>query len=111
MTMYRFWSMEAHYHGQVWNAAQPARSLGIGETTVRRYLDLLPTVRGKRYGAECKRMDAPRITLPMRIALEDLQLERIAVVYPGPRRYPLAERVEVVPLSEVAAGLDSLFPT
>jgi len=41
MTMYRFWSMVAHYHGQVWNAAEPARSLGIGETTVRRYLDFL----------------------------------------------------------------------
>jgi predicted AAA+ superfamily ATPase len=198
MTMYRFWSMVAHYHGQVWNAAEPARSLGIGETTVRRYLDLLCdlfmvrslpawhanlkkrqvkspkvyfrdfgllhhilgirdegellrhpkcgaswegyvveevlratepdaahfwathqgaeldlllTVRGKRYGVECKRVDAPRMTPSMRIALEDLQLERIAVVYPGPRRYPLAERVEAVPLPEAAAGLDGLFPT
>jgi hypothetical protein len=73
-------------------------------------LDLLLTVRGKRYGVECKRVDAPRLTPSMRIAMEDLQLERIAVVYPGPRRYPLAERVEAVPLSEVAAGLDSLFP-
>jgi predicted AAA+ superfamily ATPase len=33
--------MLAHMHGQVWNAAEPARSLGVGETTVRRYLDLL----------------------------------------------------------------------
>lgn len=39
--LYRFWSMLAHYHAQVWNAAEPARSLGIGETTVRRYLDVL----------------------------------------------------------------------
>jgi len=37
----RFWTMLAHYHGQLWNAAEPARSLGIGETTVRRYLDFL----------------------------------------------------------------------
>jgi len=36
--------MVAHYHGQVWNAAEPARSLGIGETSVRRYLDLLSDV-------------------------------------------------------------------
>jgi hypothetical protein len=43
--------------------------------------------------------------------MEDLQLERIAVGYPGPRRYPLAERVEAVPLSEVATGVDGLFPT
>ncbi len=39
--MWRFWSMLAHYHGQVWNAAEPARSLGLSEATVRRYLDLL----------------------------------------------------------------------
>lgn len=39
--LYRFWTMLAHYHGQIWNAAEPARSLGIGETTVRRYLDVL----------------------------------------------------------------------
>jgi predicted AAA+ superfamily ATPase len=33
--------MLAHYHGQIWNAAEPARSLGISETAVRRYLDIL----------------------------------------------------------------------
>ena len=36
--------MLAHYHGQVWNAAEPARSLGVNESTVRRYLDLLEGV-------------------------------------------------------------------
>ena len=40
-TMHRFLVMLAHYHGQVWNAAEPARSLGISEGTVRRYLDIL----------------------------------------------------------------------
>ncbi len=39
--MMRFWQLLAHYHGQIWNAAEPARSLGIAETTVRRYLDHL----------------------------------------------------------------------
>ena len=39
--MRRFWMMLTHYHGQVWNAADPARSLGVSETTVRRYLDTL----------------------------------------------------------------------
>jgi uncharacterized protein len=43
-TLLRFWTMVAHYHGQVWNAAEPARSLGMGETSVRRYLDLLTDV-------------------------------------------------------------------
>ncbi len=37
----RFWMMLAHYHGQIWNAAELARSLGVNEGTTRRYLDLL----------------------------------------------------------------------
>lgn len=37
----RFWSMLAHYHAGLWNAAEFARSLGVSEPTVRRYLDLL----------------------------------------------------------------------
>ena len=37
----RFWTMVAHCHGGIWSSAAPARSLGIGESTVRRYLDLL----------------------------------------------------------------------
>ena len=40
----RFWTMLAHYHGQIWNAAEPARSLGVSEPTVRRYLDILEGV-------------------------------------------------------------------
>ena len=187
--MRRFWTMVAHYHGQVWNNADPARALGVSEPTVRSYLDLLtdalvlrqlqpwhanlrkrqvksPKVyvrdtgllhellgiedhtallhhpklgaswegfaveqvlatephteaafwathqgaeidlllrrKGKLFGVECKRVDAPRLTPSIRIALEDLQLERVAVVYPGTRRYALADRVEAVPLSVLA---------
>jgi len=37
----RFWTMLAHYHGQIWNAADIGRSLGVSEGSVRRYLDLL----------------------------------------------------------------------
>jgi hypothetical protein len=33
--------MLAHVHGQVWNGADIARSLGVNEHTVRRYLDVL----------------------------------------------------------------------
>jgi hypothetical protein len=187
--MRRFWSMVAHYHGQVWNNAEPARALGVSEPTVRRYLDLLtdalvlrqlqpwhanlrkrqvksPKVyvrdtgllhellgiedhtallhhpklgaswegfvveqvlatephteaafwathqgaeidlllrrEGKLFGVECKRVDAPRLSPSIRIAMEDLQLERVAVVYPGTRRYALSDRVEAVPLSVLA---------
>ena len=39
--MLRFWRMLAHVHGNVWSAADPARSLGVSEPTVRRYLDAL----------------------------------------------------------------------
>jgi uncharacterized protein len=39
--MRRFWTMLAHSNGQVWNAAEPARSLGVNESTVRRHLDWL----------------------------------------------------------------------
>jgi hypothetical protein len=37
----------------------------------------------------------------MRIALEDLKLDQLLVVYPGERRYPLGKRVEVMPLAKV----------
>ena len=37
----RFWTMLAHWHGQVWKASEFARSFGVADTTVRRYLDIL----------------------------------------------------------------------
>lgn len=43
-TLLRFWTMVAHYHGQIWNNAEPARSLGVSEPTVRRHLDALAGV-------------------------------------------------------------------
>jgi uncharacterized protein len=189
--LHRFWGMLAHYHGQTWNAAEPARALGVSEPTTRRYLDLLtdafmtrqlqpyyanlrkrqvkspkvyirdsgllhqllgiqsmrsllmhPKVgaswegyvieqalrvepheeaffwathqgaeidlilrRGDAlYGIECKRMDQPRITPSIRIALEDLGLRRVAVIYPGTKQFPLSEQVEAVPLKALAQG-------
>ena len=186
IALLRFWTMVAHYHGQTWNAAEPARALGVNPMTTRRYLDLLtdalmirqiqpwhanlgkrqvksPKIyvrdsgllhqllgidgekallshpklgaswegfaieqvltgephdaawfwathqgaeidlllqRGDRFlGVECKRADAPKLTPSIRIALEDLGLERVAVIYPGSKRYSLSERVEVVPLA------------
>jgi predicted AAA+ superfamily ATPase len=40
-TLRRFWTMIAHYHGQVWNASDIGRSLGVSEHTTRHYLDIL----------------------------------------------------------------------
>jgi predicted AAA+ superfamily ATPase len=37
----RFWTMLAHYHGQIWNASEMASSLGVSAPTCRRYLDAL----------------------------------------------------------------------
>jgi predicted AAA+ superfamily ATPase len=185
----RFWMMLAHYHGQVWNATEAARSLNVSEAAARRYLDVLENVfmvrqlqpwlanlqkrqvkspkvyfrdvgllhallsirsqlelethpkvgaswegyaieevikaarpdeayfwathngaeldlllllGGRRVGVECKRMDAPRLTPSMRIAVEDLALDQLVVVYPGEQRYRLAERVTVLPLKTIA---------
>ncbi len=194
----RFWAMVAHYHGNIWNAAEPARSLGVSEPTVRRYLDLLTGVflvrqlppwhenlgkrqvkapkvyvrdsgllhallgvrtdaellhhpkcgaswegyaieealnlvqpddayfwathqgaeldlllfkDGRRFGMEIKRTDAPTLTPSMRIALDDLRLEHLIVLYPGMRRYPLSARVTAVPLAEFAASSwEALLP-
>ncbi len=188
----RFWNMIAHYHGQIWNAAELARALAVNESTVRRYLDLMTGVfmirqlqpwfenlgkrqvkapkiyvrdsgllhallgitsqrdlehhpkvgaswegyaveeilkaarpdeayfwathngaeldlllfcRGRRIGVECKRTDAPTLTRSMRIAMEDLKLDELRVVYPGDKRYPLGKNIEAVPLAEaVDAG-------
>lgn len=189
--LWRFWTMLAHYHGQIWNAAEHARALGVSESTTRRHLDLLtdafmvrqlqpwhanlrkrqvkaPKVYirdsgllhqlldirterdllthlkvgasweghvleevlaavqpdeayfwathqgaeidlvlrkdGHLLGVECKRTDVPRLTPSMRIALEDLRLEQIAVVYPGSKRFPIAPTVEAVPLHNVWQG-------
>jgi len=185
----RFWAMVAHYHGQVWNSAEPARSLGVGESTVRRYLDFLtdaflirqlapwhenlgkrqvksPKVyvrdsgilhallqvrthesllqhpklgaswegfvleqvvhharpaeayfwathqgaeldllmfkSGRRVGVEIKHADAPRLTPSMRVAMADLKLDRLLVIYPGDKAYPLAAAIDVIPVDRVA---------
>ncbi|OGS37378.1 MAG: hypothetical protein A2293_07845 [Elusimicrobia bacterium RIFOXYB2_FULL_49_7] len=195
-TLLRFWHILAHYHGQIWNSAEPARSLGISETTVRRHLDILSDLflvrqllpwhanlnkrqvkapkiyfqdsgilhqmmgiqtqkdlfhhpkcgsswegyvieqilqitepdeayfwathagaeidllllkHGRMIGVECKRADAPAITPSMRIALEELGLDRIFVIYPGTKRYQIHDRVEVVPLAEMKS-LDRQLP-
>ena len=183
--MLRFWTMLAHYHGQIWSAAPVAQSMGVSEPTIRRYLDtltqtlmirqlhpwhenlgkrqvkapkiyfrdtgllhaligveniaglvthpqsgaswegfaleqvlrmaqpdqayfwathqgaeldLLMFKGGQRVGVEFKRADAPRITTSMRIAMNDLKLDALYVVYPGLHRYKLADGVEAVPL-------------
>jgi len=196
VALHRFWAMLAHSHGQIWNAAPFATSLGITEPTVRRYLDILTgvfmvrqiqpwhanikkrqvkapkvyirdtgmlnsllglkteaevlrhpscgaswegyvieevihsvepddvyywathqgaeidsvfTKGGRMYGVEVKRADAPTMTPSMRIALEDLKLERIIVIYPGNKRYSLHKKIDVVPFESIAVGMKEMF--
>lgn len=67
-------------------------------------LDLLLLKDGRRIGVECKRVDAPRLTPSMRAALEDLELERLFVIYPGSLAYPVADKVMAVPLTSLASA-------
>jgi hypothetical protein len=188
-TIRRFWTMVAHYHGHVWNAAEFARSLGSAEKTARRYLDILagaymvrvlspwfqnvgkrqikaPKIyirdtgilhtllqirtlsdlqghpklgaswegfalehviaafgtrdayfwathagaeldllvmsQGRRLGFEFKYADAPGRSRSMLVALEDLKLEHLWIVYPGAQEYSLDEKITVCPLHDIA---------
>ncbi len=56
-------------------------------------------------GLEAKWSDAPAMTKSMHIALEDLDLDALYVVYPGPKRYRLAKRVEVLPIFDLPSVL------
>jgi uncharacterized protein len=48
-TMRRFWTMIAHYHGEIWNGSELARAFGVADKTVRGYLDtLVSTFMAKR---------------------------------------------------------------
>ena len=64
-------------------------------------LDLLLLRRGRRWGFEFKCTDAPRTTKSMHRVIEDLGLERLWVLYPGDREYPLSDSITVLPLKEI----------
>ncbi len=189
-SLFRFWSMLAHYHAQIWNGAELARAFAMSESTVRSYLDvltgtfmvrqlqpwheniskrqvrapkvylgdsgilhallgissyeellrhpkvgaswegyateqviarlgvrrevcffwathqgaeldLLVMVGGKRLGFEVKRTRVPKVTASMRIALADLRLDRLDVIYEGTETYSIADRVRAVPLTRI----------
>ena len=64
-------------------------------------LDLMLVRGGRRWGFEIKYSDAPRTTKSLRVAMGDLKLERIFVIYPGEKVYDLDENIQVMPLSTV----------
>lgn len=66
-------------------------------------LDLLVMRGGKRYGIEVKYKDAPGMTKSMRIAMEDLKLDRLLAVYPGAQTYDLDRKITAMPLRQACA--------
>ena len=66
-------------------------------------LDLLVMTRGERWGFEFKFSEAPSVTKSMRVAVTDLSLDRLCVIYPGPIRYRVDERIEVLPIGELGS--------
>ncbi len=184
----RFWTMLAHGHGQLWNAADPAASLGVSQPTVRKYLDylehllmvrqlqawhenlgkrqvkapkiyvrdsgllhlllgiqsekdfqnhpkrgaswegyiieelfkqcqpddayfwathnraeldLLLIKNGRKIGFEIKLSDRPSLTPSMRIAIRDLKLEKLFVIYPGKENYRLDDRIQALSIFDI----------
>lgn len=65
-------------------------------------MDLFFLHKGRHYGVETKFSEAPRVTRSMRVALDNLNLEHLWVVYPGQKAYPVHEKVTVWPLQDVA---------
>lgn len=64
-------------------------------------LDLLLQRQGRFWGFEFKCSDGPRSTRSMHIALNDLQLEHLWVIYPGVQRYALAPGITALPLRQL----------
>ncbi|MBN2860727.1 MAG: ATP-binding protein [Sphaerochaetaceae bacterium] len=79
-------------------SALPLRTPYFWSTYSGAEIDLLIMENGRRIGIECKLSEAPKPTKSMYVALEDLSLDSIYVIYPGRERYPLHERIEVISL-------------
>ncbi len=65
-------------------------------------IDLFFQHRGRRYAVEVKFSEAPTITRSMRIALEDLALDHLWIVYPGPHTYPVHDKITVWSFQKLA---------
>jgi predicted AAA+ superfamily ATPase len=68
-------------------------------------LDLLLIHKGRRVGVEVKYSDAPRFGSSMATAMQDLELDRLLVVYPGEQTYDLGAAVQAMPLPAAIAAL------
>ena len=91
----------ASFEGEQLVGALETRDAYYWATHAGAELDLLVLHGGKRFGFECKFADAPGTTRSMRVALEDLGLDHLWVVYPGDEGYALDDRISVLPVAEV----------
>ncbi|HEY7320211.1 MAG TPA: DUF4143 domain-containing protein [Candidatus Binatia bacterium] len=64
-------------------------------------LDLLVRLAGKHYGFEFKYADAPSASRSMHVAIQDLRLDHLWVVYPGHQEYSLDDKISVLPIDAV----------
>lgn len=71
-------------------------------------LDLMIERGGKRYGFEMKMADAPTTRKSMHIALADLGLAQLYVVYPGKTSYALDKKIEAVAFADLPQRLARL---
>jgi len=71
-------------------------------------LDLFTFLAGKRVGFEAKRADAPAVTKSMRVALDELGLDHLFVVYPGTAEIRLHERITTLGLPGLPRALQRL---
>jgi hypothetical protein len=72
-------------------------------------LDLLLIKDGRRFGVECKRVDAPRLTPSMRAAADTLELSKLLIIYPGSLPYPLDDKTQVIPLASLVENPTSFL--
>jgi uncharacterized protein len=64
-------------------------------------MDLIVERGGKRYGFEFKVTEKPSVTHSMTIAKEDLELEKIYLVYPGELSFPLRDGMEAMGYAQI----------
>jgi predicted AAA+ superfamily ATPase len=85
-----------------------SRDLYFWATQAGAELDLLLRIRGRQYGFEFKYADAPGTTRSMHIAVQDLALEHLWVIYPGHQEYSLDNKISVFPVDSIPRLADTL---
>lgn len=69
-------------------------------------VDLLYSRGSRRFGIDAKYSDAPGPTKSMRIAMQDLKLSRLFIVYPGSQAYDIDSTIRVIPITQLRQELE-----